>query len=184
MLLSGQTSFYFFACLPGREHISPCTYEGVFKRSLHRTLTTEEIFYQVLHFCVCALKGASRFSLVRDDPIRGANNTTKKDLRTASADQAMTGRRMILPPAAGMTILQLAGHSDPGRFPGRTNSLGPVVMISSHPPDKIPHAAMLPLPGAGDKYRKNQQTSSNRKPSVTQNHRNCLRTIFVPDSQG
>lgn len=162
----------------------PCTYEGVFKRSLHRTLTTEEIFYQVLHFCVCALKGASRFSLVRDDPIRGANNTTKKDLRTASADQAMTGRRMILPPAAGMTILQLAGHSDPGRFPGRTNSLGPVVMISSHPPDKIPHAVMLPLPGAGDKYRKNQQTSSTRKPSVTQNHRNCLRTIFVPDSQG
>lgn len=72
----------------------------------------------------------------------------------------------------------------PGRFPGRTNSLGPVVMISSHPPDKIPHAVMLPLPGAGDKYRKNQQTSSNRKPSVTQNHRNCLRTIFVPDSQG
>ncbi|MCC6094316.1 MAG: hypothetical protein LIV24_04740, partial [Eubacterium sp.] len=55
------------------------------------TLTTEEIFYQVLHFCVCALKVTSRFSLVRDDPIRGADNITRKDLQTASADQAMTG---------------------------------------------------------------------------------------------
>jgi len=57
-------------------------------------------------------------------------------------------------------------------------------MISSHPPDKIPHAVMLPLPGAGDKYRKNQHTSSNRKPSAAQNQRDCFRTIFVPDSQG
>lgn len=98
----------------------PCTYEGVFKRSLHRTLTTEEIFYQVLHFCVCALKVTSRFSLVRDDPIRGANNTTKKDLRTTSADQAMTGRRMILPPAAGMTILPATGRAfGPGQILGQ-----------------------------------------------------------------
>ena len=97
----------------------PCTYEGVYKRSLHRTLTIEEIFYQVLHFCVCALKGTSRFSLVRHDPIRGANNITGKALRTASAEQAMTGRGNDTSACSRQENPAAGREFGPGQIPGQ-----------------------------------------------------------------